>query len=241
MSKANVRALHYGSDRDRKGLAAVLALVDARSRALALQLGYSIAHDAAARTNRPLRPKYAFEMGARRVIIMINLVVEIDFRSELEAGHDALPLQQGNTTSCDLVRQADSSHFRARIEPFQGLASGFPGDRNAQAGRIWVRHREKPRGLIRGDAAIERNEGARGFPGSPRRQSPSKDGRLRRPAGLAMTARGNGQAGPPRQEPHPDSRVKLGVGPAISNSVSSVFKEMRRHLRVCVNGLADLP
>ncbi len=29
-----------------------------------------------------------------------------------------------------------------------------------------------------------------------------------------------------------DPRVKLGVGPAISNSVSSVFKEMRRHLRV---------
>ncbi len=30
-------------------------------------------------------------------------------------------------------------------------------------------------------------------------------------------------------------RVKLGVGPAISESVSCVFKEMRRHLRVSVN------
>ena len=37
------------------------------------------------------------------------------------------------------------------------------------------------------------------------------------------------------------SRVKLGAGPAISNSVSSVFKEMRRHLRVSGNCLAERP
>ncbi len=33
-------------------------------------------------------------------------------------------------------------------------------------------------------------------------------------------------------------RVKLGVGPAISESVSSVFKEMRRHFRVSVTAAA---
>ena len=37
------------------------------------------------------------------------------------------------------------------------------------------------------------------------------------------------------------SRVKLGVGPAISNSVSSVFKEMPPHLRVSGNCLAERP
>jgi hypothetical protein len=52
---------------------------------LALELGYPIAHDAAARANRTMRPENAFEMRAGRVIIMINRIVKIDFGSELEA------------------------------------------------------------------------------------------------------------------------------------------------------------
>ena len=49
----------------------------------------------------------------------------------------------------------------------------------------------------------------------------------RRDAARCGSAR-HRQAGPPK-EPHP--RVKLGVGPAICELVSSVFKEMRRHFR----------
>ncbi len=51
-------------------LAAVFALVDARSQALAGHLGDPIAHDAAARANRTLRPQHRFQMLAGCVVIV---------------------------------------------------------------------------------------------------------------------------------------------------------------------------
>ena len=79
-----MRPLHDGADRDGERLAAVLALVDAWASALALQFSDTVAHDAAARAYRTLRPKEAFQMLAGLLVIVENCAAEIDFL----AGHD---------------------------------------------------------------------------------------------------------------------------------------------------------
>src|SRR6476659_7882712 len=74
-----MRALHDSANRYGEWLAAILALVDAGSRALALQLSYPIAHDAAARADRALRPQNALQVSAGRVVIVEDRVAKIDF------------------------------------------------------------------------------------------------------------------------------------------------------------------
>ena len=73
----DMRTLHDGADRDGKGLAAVLALVDAWAGARARQLGNPLAHDATARANGAVRPKDGFQMLASRVVIVVDRVAKI--------------------------------------------------------------------------------------------------------------------------------------------------------------------
>src|SRR5712671_4184190 len=74
-----MRPLHDGPDCNAERLAAVLALVDAGARALALQLGDPIASDAAARTMRTERPEQPFQVLTSRVVIMENWIANIEF------------------------------------------------------------------------------------------------------------------------------------------------------------------
>jgi hypothetical protein len=85
LGERDMRAFHNGADRDGKRLAAVLALVDAGARALAGQLGDAVAHHAATRAMRTVRPENAFEVGAR------GLVVVEDRVGEVELGHRLSP------------------------------------------------------------------------------------------------------------------------------------------------------
>ena len=54
--QGNVRALHHGPDGDGEGLAAILTLVNAGTGARAHELRDPVAHDAALRADRTLRP-----------------------------------------------------------------------------------------------------------------------------------------------------------------------------------------
>src|SRR5437588_2903395 len=76
-----MRTLHHRADRHRERLAAVLALVDAWARALALQLSDALAHYAAARADWTLWPENQFQMPTSCVVIMIDRIAEIDLGS----------------------------------------------------------------------------------------------------------------------------------------------------------------
>src|SRR6516164_10050570 len=72
-----MRTLHDGSDGHRERLAAILALIDARTRALAGEPRNTIAHDPAPGTNRTLWPQYRFQMCARRIVVMEDRVAKV--------------------------------------------------------------------------------------------------------------------------------------------------------------------
>ena len=76
----DMRPLHDGADGHGKGLAAVLALVDAGACALALQLGYPVASDATARACRAIGPEQRFKMLSRFVVVMVDRIAKINFR-----------------------------------------------------------------------------------------------------------------------------------------------------------------
>jgi hypothetical protein len=73
----DMAALVERPDRRCKGLAALLALVDAGAGALAAQLGRCI-NATAVRTDRPIWPAEALEMRASRFLIVENRVGEIE-------------------------------------------------------------------------------------------------------------------------------------------------------------------
>jgi len=77
----DVAVIHDRADRHGERLAAVLALVDARTGAFALQLGNPILHDAAARTDRALRPEHGFKVFASHVVIVEHRAGKIEFGS----------------------------------------------------------------------------------------------------------------------------------------------------------------
>lgn len=80
-----MRTLHDRADGHAERLAAVLALVDAGTRALAGELRDPIAHDAAARANRTLRPQQTFKMRASCIVVVENRI------SNAELGHGRAP------------------------------------------------------------------------------------------------------------------------------------------------------
>lgn len=82
LSQRDMRPLENRADRDGKRLAAVLALVDARTGALALKLGNAVAHDATAGAYRAGWPQDAFQVLARFVFVGVDRV------SQIELGHD---------------------------------------------------------------------------------------------------------------------------------------------------------
>jgi hypothetical protein len=83
----DMRALHDSADRHAKRLAAILALIDARTRAFAGQLGNAISSHSTARTEGTGRPKHLFKMLARLIIIVKNGIAKVD----AAARHIGLP------------------------------------------------------------------------------------------------------------------------------------------------------
>jgi PAS domain-containing protein len=83
----DMRPLHDGADRYAKRLAAILALVDARPRAVAGELGNPIAAHATARAVWASGPQHLFQMLARRVFVVIDRIAKIGSG----AGHVGLP------------------------------------------------------------------------------------------------------------------------------------------------------
>src|SRR6266480_4024412 len=102
-----MRTLHNGADRDGERLAAVLAVVDASAEALAFHLLDAVAHDAAARANRTLRPQHRFEIFASGFVIVEDRIAEVDFA----ASHRTAFQLSGNPSSMNVLRQPDSSLF----------------------------------------------------------------------------------------------------------------------------------
>jgi hypothetical protein len=115
-------ALKDSANGHRERLAAVLALVDAGARALASQLRDPVAHDAAARARRTLRPQQAFQMLAGFRFVVIDGAAEIDF------GHDCFPSER-KTTSWAVVRQPDSSQSE-RAMPLIHVKADGGGERD---------------------------------------------------------------------------------------------------------------
>ena len=81
LGQRDLAPFHDGVDRDGEGLAAVLALVNAGASGFAIEFGNPIAHDAAAWAVRAIRPKEAFEMFTRSVVVVVDRVTKLNGKS----------------------------------------------------------------------------------------------------------------------------------------------------------------
>ena len=77
LAERDLGALKNGSDRDAELLAAIVALKQAF--AVGLTFKPCRVDRAAMRANRTAGPKLIFEMGAGRIVVVVNLVCEIEF------------------------------------------------------------------------------------------------------------------------------------------------------------------
>src|SRR4051794_11828332 len=91
--KRDLATLIQGADCSRKRLAAVVALIDAWRRALAIQFG-RIANDTTTRADRTIRPARRLKMPAGGLFIVENRVRQIDAQ-----GHPPCPIFYQNAVS----------------------------------------------------------------------------------------------------------------------------------------------
>src|ERR1700722_4295108 len=99
-----MRPFHDRAHGHGEWLAAVLALVQTRPRALASHQRNPIAHDPAERTGWAVRPQQRFKVLACPGIIVKDRIADIEL-----ASHGLNPLSEGLTTSGSVVCQPDNS------------------------------------------------------------------------------------------------------------------------------------
>ena len=74
-----MRPFHDGFDRDTKLAPTIFAIIDAGTRAFALELDDPVTHHATTWADRTVRPKYGLQVLSRLIVIVENRIAKVEF------------------------------------------------------------------------------------------------------------------------------------------------------------------